>query len=302
MASKKQRLVSGFVARVGKKLEGAKFLDRIGEYAVSLGHRLAPPGKIRDIASGVPTGHPMHPPLATITMGAFLSSAVLDLTGSDRKAAQRLNQLGFLAAVPTAYAGLTDFSTTAQAERRVGLVHAACNTVALGCYGMSWLARRRGSRGKAGLWTISGSALLTAGGWLGGHLAYALGVGVDTTVFQQVPTQWRDVAAARDVQSHKPLLGWADSIPVTLFRTRGKIVALADRCTHRGGPLHEGTIESGCVVCPWHGSKFSGADGAVATGPATRPQPVFETRVVEGRVQVRRGDEQRSLRQQLIGS
>lgn len=301
MASK-QRLISGFVERIGKKIEGAKSLDRVGKITVSVGHRLALPGKIRDVASGVPTGHPLHPPLATLTMGAFLSSAVLDLTGSGSKSAKSLTQLGLLTAIPTAYAGLTDFSTTAQAERRVGVVHAACNIAALGCYGMSWIARNGGSRSKAGLWTISGSALLAAGGWLGGHLAYALGVGVDTTVFQQVPTQWRDVAAASDVSERKPILGWADSIPVTLFRSRGEIVALADRCTHRGGPLHEGTIEAGCVICPWHGSKFAGSNGAVATGPATRPQPVFETRVVEGRVQVRRGDEQRSLRQQLIGS
>jgi nitrite reductase/ring-hydroxylating ferredoxin subunit len=63
--------------------------------------------------------------------------------------------------------------------------------------------------------------------------------------------------------------------------------ALADRCSHRGGPLHEGDIAEGCVTCPWHGSVFRLVDGEIERGPATQPQPVYEARVVDGSVQVR---------------
>jgi nitrite reductase/ring-hydroxylating ferredoxin subunit len=75
---------------------------------------------------------------------------------------------------------------------------------------------------------------------------------------------------------------------VLLVRSGGAVLALSDRCSHRGGPLHEGELVDGCVQCPWHGSRFVLADGSVARGPASRPQPAYETRVVAGRVQVRR--------------
>jgi nitrite reductase/ring-hydroxylating ferredoxin subunit len=74
---------------------------------------------------------------------------------------------------------------------------------------------------------------------------------------------------------------------VLLVRHSGQVHALADRCSHRGGPLHEGQLVDGCVQCPWHGSRFLLDDGTIARGPASRPQPAYETRVVEGRVQVR---------------
>ncbi|MGA8636153.1 MAG: Rieske (2Fe-2S) protein, partial [Candidatus Dormiibacterota bacterium] len=58
-------------------------------------------------------------------------------------------------------------------------------------------------------------------------------------------------------------------------------------CTHAGGPLNEGTVEDGEVVCPWHGSRFRLSDGAVLGGPATFPQPQLTTRKVRGRIQIR---------------
>jgi nitrite reductase/ring-hydroxylating ferredoxin subunit len=92
-----------------------------------------------------------------------------------------------------------------------------------------------------------------------------------------------------------------DGVPVLLSRSNGRVVALADRCTHRGAPLHEGKIEDGCIVCPWHASRFRLTDGSVVRGPATRPQPGFEVRIVAGRVEIRRPDEMRSLRSNPAG-
>jgi nitrite reductase/ring-hydroxylating ferredoxin subunit len=62
---------------------------------------------------------------------------------------------------------------------------------------------------------------------------------------------------------------------------------LENTCSHAGGPLNEGTVEGGDVICPWHGSRFRLRDGAVAGGPATFPQPHLEARKVAGRIQVR---------------
>ena len=93
----------------------------------------------------------------------------------------------------------------------------------------------------------------------------------------------------------QPVTATVDAATVFLVRDGGGIHALADRCTHRGGPLHEGRVQDGCIECPWHASRFALKDGAVVRGPATRPAPVYETRVIGGRVQVRR-DEVRTLR------
>jgi nitrite reductase/ring-hydroxylating ferredoxin subunit len=86
-----------------------------------------------------------------------------------------------------------------------------------------------------------------------------------------------------------------------LLRRGDRVVALANRCTHRGGPLHDGTVDGDTITCPLHGSRFCVDDGAVVEGPATRPAPVFETRMTAGRVEVRRSREPRSLRTNPVG-
>jgi nitrite reductase/ring-hydroxylating ferredoxin subunit len=66
---------------------------------------------------------------------------------------------------------------------------------------------------------------------------------------------------------------------------------LEDRCTHRGGPLHEGDVEGQSIVCPWHGSTFDLRTGRVVRGPASVGQPAYESRVQDGRLQIRRHEE-----------
>jgi nitrite reductase/ring-hydroxylating ferredoxin subunit len=59
-------------------------------------------------------------------------------------------------------------------------------------------------------------------------------------------------------------------------------------CNHLGGPLEEGTIEDGCITCPWHQSMFRLDDGKNYRGPAAVPQPVYETRVTaDGFIELR---------------
>jgi nitrite reductase/ring-hydroxylating ferredoxin subunit len=63
--------------------------------------------------------------------------------------------------------------------------------------------------------------------------------------------------------------------------------ALDGRCVHRGGPLPDGELVDGCIQCPLHGSRFRLEDGSVERGPAAYPQPVFEVRERDGRIEVR---------------
>jgi nitrite reductase/ring-hydroxylating ferredoxin subunit/uncharacterized membrane protein len=233
-------------------------------------------------------------------IGAWVSAAVLDGTGNTT-AARRLVGLGCLAALPAAAAGANDWSTTDGAERRVGFVHALLNDAALTSYWLSWRARRRGNHTKGVALSLVGVGFLGAGGWLGGHLAYAQGVGVDTTAFQQVPQDWTDAGAESDVPAAGICQLTAYGIPLLITRRGDGMVAMLDRCTHRGGPLSEGEVSGDCVVCPWHGSRFALADGSVRGGPASRPQPTLETRVRDGRVEVRRA-EPRVLRTNPVGT
>jgi len=280
-------------------LERASVLDAPAEKLSDLVTPVVGNKVVRHLASGTVIGHPLHPLLVTLPIGAWSSALVLDALGDD-DAATTLVALGLVTAVPTAFTGLHDWSSTHGAERRIGLLHATLNSVALSAYAASWVARRSGRRGLGVLLSVVGFSAVGGGGWLGGHLSYALGVGVDTTAFQHSEEEWTDLGDPSRVVAGRLTAADLDGVPVVLTRLSDRVVAYADRCTHRGAPLHEGTIADGCVVCPWHGSAFDLSDGSVAQGPATRPQASFEVRVLEGRLQGRRVDV-RSLRTEPVG-
>ena len=281
------------------RIERAKGLDPVADPLAEGVDKLLSPKWLTNLLSGTAIGHPVHPLLVTIPIGAWTSSVFFDVTGQE-KAADALVGLGVLSALPTAIAGASDWRHTDGAERRVGLVHAIANDVAITAYAASWFARRAGRRKTGIALSLVGATAISVGGWLGGHLSYAMGVGVDTTAFQHGETDWTYLADETDVQPG--VLSTADvaGVPVLLTRTDEGIVALADRCTHRGGPLHEGELRDGCVVCPWHGSAFA-LDGAVVEGPATRPQAAYEVRITDGQVFARRAEEPRSLRTNPVG-
>jgi nitrite reductase/ring-hydroxylating ferredoxin subunit len=198
--------------------------------------------------------------------------------------------LGVGAAVPTAAAGWADYADTTKVDervRRIGIVHAVANVAALGLFGASWLARRRGDHGRGVALGLAGAGALGAGGHLGGHLSYAKGVGVDRTAFERRPAEWTFALAESDLAEGEPRAAEVAGAQVLLVRRGDRIFALAARCSHRGGPLHEGELTGDCIQCPWHGTRFRLEDGAVERGPGTFPQPAYEVRLREGQVEVR---------------
>jgi nitrite reductase/ring-hydroxylating ferredoxin subunit len=270
------------------RLETAAELDPLAAAVSGYWQRVLRPRVLRDLLSGRQVGHPLHPALVMVTGGALFGATALDVTGkATRVAAQRLIAVGLLSATPTVLAGWSDWGDTEQAEKRVGLVHAATNTFALTAYGLSWWQRRRGGTGTTP--SVVGAVAIGLGGWLGGHLVFAQGVGVDTTAFQSGPTRWTDVAATSRVTAGLRAVD-VDGVSVLLTRVDDRVVAIADRCTHRGGPLSDGTRDGDCVRCPWHGSDFDLATGSVRRGPASRPQPMYEVRERSGRIEIRRQD------------
>jgi nitrite reductase/ring-hydroxylating ferredoxin subunit len=267
------------------RLEQATSLDGLvaaGQRAA----RLIPPGKLRDALHGTWLGHPLHPLLVQATAGTWLSASILDLTGGDDRAARGLAAAGLAAAVPAIAAGTTDWSEQHEQQLRVGVIHALANTVALACYGGSLLTRsRRASRGLR----LGGLAALGAGGLLGGHLSFRLAGGANhaEAVPHLIEPGWQPLMAAKDLPDGKPVRLLLGEVPVLAIRDGRQVHVLADRCSHMSGPLSDGDLGDGCVTCPWHGSIFRLSDGRVIQGPATAPQPVFESRVTDGTLEVR---------------
>jgi nitrite reductase/ring-hydroxylating ferredoxin subunit/DMSO/TMAO reductase YedYZ heme-binding membrane subunit len=72
---------------------------------------------------------------------------------------------------------------------------------------------------------------------------------------------------------------------VAVFKHDGRISAVSNVCRHQNGPLGEGKIVGGCIVCPWHGYEYAPADGR-APAPFTEKLPTFTVKVVRGRVLV----------------
>lgn len=263
-------------------LERAEALDPLAARLASLWTKVLRRPGVTGLLSGKPLGHPLHPAAVLLPAGSLLSATLLDLVGGSDKDVRRLTALGLASAAPAALSGWSDWVDTEEAEKRVGLVHAATNVTALVAYALSIKRSSRSAR-------VVGAAVLGVGGWLGGHLVFARGVGVDTTAFQVVPTEWTQVADAAQVDESFTKVD-VDGTTVLLTRVAGEVVALAERCTHRGAPLSEGSREGDCVVCPWHQSRFDLRTGAVLESPATRPQGIFEVREQQGKVQIRRAE------------
>jgi len=277
------------------KLEQAKPLDRVVEPLTSVVNTALPKGPVKDALHGRWLGHPLHPLLVALPIGLFSSTSLLDLLGGDgsRNAARRLVGTGVLMVAPTAAAGLADWSELGafHRPRRVGVVHAGANVLATLLYGASWAARRNGHHARGKRLALAGALSLTVGGYLGGHLAYTEGVGVNRNADRQKePQEWTDAAPADAVGDGTMQRVEVAGQPVLLAREGGHLYAIAATCSHYGGPLEEGKLEAGsptCVVCPWHGSRFDLTDGSVAGGPATVPQIAYEVRTTGDRIQVR---------------
>lgn len=284
--------------RVIRWIETSETVERIGdklsETVTPLLHRPGP----ADVLTGRPLGHNAHPMLVLAPMGCWVGAAVLDVTGL-RRGAKRLIGTGLLFSAPAVVTGLAEWVDTAGAERNVGTTHALLNDAAAGLYAASWFARHR-ERHALGVATSSlALGCLAAAGYLGGHLAYVRGVGVNTTAFQSGPDEWTRVVRLDELADREPFQGRTGGLSLLMVRDGDRVDVLEDRCTHRGAPLSDGELIGGCVECPWHHSRFDLRSGMVVRGPATAPQPSYESRVRDGWVEVRR-DEPVGLRRNPV--
>ena len=272
-------------------LEAADVLDAPGKKIGKTVRGALSPGAFKDALSGTWIGHALHPLLTDLVIGSFVSATLLDVLGGDDdgRAAERLIGVGLAAYGPTALTGVNDWADSEPADdavRRVGLVHAASNATAFSLYAASLRARRNGARGRGKLLALAGAGALGAGGFLGGHLSFAQGVGPNQTAFDPGPSDWTEVDTSA-LEDNKPTATLAGDTPVLLVRHRGHVHAMHDRCSHRGCLLSDGELDGEVIECQCHGSRFRLGDGGVERGPATVPQPVYEVREAGGRTEIR---------------
>ncbi len=247
---------------------------------------------------GVWLGHPVHPPLASLTSGALGTTVALDalsllpgrpateVLDASRFASRALG-LGILASVGSAATGVTDWQHTHEEDRRVGLVHGLVNLAATALYVQSWWDRRHGRHGRGIVLTALGYGITVAGSYLGGALVFESGIGIDQSGARLRSREWTPVLPASSLNG-KPVRVDVDGVGQVVCQTKpGEVAAFGELCPHLAAPMADGWVDRGRIVCPWHGSWFEAESGEVLRGPAAAPLPCYEARLVNGMVEVR---------------
>jgi nitrite reductase/ring-hydroxylating ferredoxin subunit/uncharacterized membrane protein len=289
------------VTQIVDRTAGVRALDPVASKLGAIVGRV--PVAVRDLLHGVWLGHPLHPVLAQVPVGTWLSASVLDavavLTPDDgsragvERSAEALLAAGLAAVPAAAAAGAADWSALHREQQRVGLVHASANVVAATLLAASLVQRRRGRQAHGRLLGLLGVSAASAGAAIGGHLSYRWAAGANHAeeIPYTTPEEWTELGRLGEFEQRTPALRTIGETPVVVVARGSTVSVFADACSHLAGPLSQGRVveerNRDCIVCPWHGSTFSLDDGSVVHGPATAPQPSFEVEVRDGVVRAR---------------
>jgi nitrite reductase/ring-hydroxylating ferredoxin subunit/uncharacterized membrane protein len=244
---------------------------------------------------GVWLGHPLHPVVTDIPIGAWTTGMVLDAVAAGKRdrgmerASDVAIAVGLAGAAAAAVTGLTDWSETSGRSKRTGLVHGLLNITATALYATAFILRKNGARSAGQPFAIAGYGIAMGSAYLGGALVYDERIGVTHAAIDE-PETFTAVAESSAVPDDTMTRAKKGDVDLLLARQHGRLCALAHPCAHMGGPLSEGTLKEGSVVCPWHGSEFRLHDGRVLNGPATQDQPSLDVREVGGSIEVKSRD------------
>ncbi|WP_373280771.1 Rieske 2Fe-2S domain-containing protein [Mycobacterium celatum] len=258
--------------------------------------------RVSNALNGVWLGHPVHPPLASLTSGAIGTTVGLDalsllpgrpkseLIDASRFASRALG-LGILANLGSAVTGIADWQHTHEEDRRVGAVHGLLNLLATGLYIASWLDRRRGRHRRGIVISAVGYAITAGSSYLGGALVFDSGIGIDQSGPRLRTADWTPVLPVESLKNGKPQRVEVDGVGLVLCRTGsdGEIAAFGEFCPHLAAPMADGWVDRGRLVCPWHGSRFDVCSGEVLRGPSAAPLPRYQTRINDGMIELRNG-------------
>lgn len=288
-------------ARIDDLLRRQGWMDGVADalqHALGVFYRvLGAPGRaLKNLLHGTRVlGHPLHPAVTDIPLGAWAAGVVGDWAAHVTKlvpsqAGDVALVVGILAGLLAFASGYTDFHDTYGQERRYGLTHGVIMTttiiVMLSSLAIRWLWGGEGSV-LAAVVSSAGLLLGFGGAFFGGHLTFALGTQVNHLAFAEGPKEYVRIGKPKDFPEGSLKLAEAGGMAVMVVRLDGQLNAMADVCTHAGGPLHEGKLDGDVVTCPWHGSRFCIRNGRALSGPATFDEPVLKVREDGGEVEVK---------------
>lgn len=272
--------------------------DRLDALALPLQRALRRLGNLpgcqraKDFLNGTWLGHPLHPALTDIPIGAWSTALVFDALTVTRwskldRAAEIAVGVGVAGATASALTGLADWTDTSTSQRRVGFVHAGLNTLALGLQVASLACRRRRLGGARTL-SVLGYGVALVAGYLGGSLVFRQGTMVSRTAYGHGPGAFTPALPGSELAPDQLTRVVVDGSAVVLVKHDGDVFALDDVCSHAGCPLSQGRLRGEAIVCGCHGSTYRLRDGAVLRGPSPFPQPTFEVRTDGGVIAIRR--------------
>jgi uncharacterized membrane protein/nitrite reductase/ring-hydroxylating ferredoxin subunit len=278
---------------------------------------------MRETLQGRLIKHPLHPLLVHFPIGLFSLSLILDAASwlfPDRQAlmagALASMALGVCLALVAAIPGFADYSDIHQRHpaKKTATYHMMLNLVVVTLYATNsvWrffsIAELESTPLGPFVLALVAYGLLGLSGYLGGQLVYDDGVGVGrhrrrssappealwlaaTKPNAAEPATPADfvfvpVLKSSDLKEGVALRVEAKSHTLTCVRDGGEIFAVQEYCTHRFGPLSEGRVEDGRIVCPWHRSCFELRSGQVTQGPAKVPLKVYPTQLRDGMLYV----------------
>lgn len=250
----------------------------------------------KDFLNGVWLGHPLHPVITDVPVGAWTMTQLLDaismLRGGDKgldTAADITLGAGIVAAVGAAVTGLVDWSDVGGSHRRMGMAHALINVGGL-TLNVASLALRAGgkkNRGLARTLSAGGYVLNAAAAYVAGELVYNLGQAVNRDAWVDGPDKFTDAGALEDLRDGELVKVEVEGRGIVLLQHEDGIHAFDSVCPHYGCDLSRGNLEGHNITCQCHGSEFDVRDGSLIHGPATAPVPSYDVRKRSGRVQIR---------------
>ena len=270
-------------------LDRWEWADGLGRFYKAVDSVILRPRALRDFLHGTWLGHPLHPVLTDLPIGALTVAIVLDLLGIV-DGANWATLLGFAGLIAAAFAGFADYQYTEGKSHRYGAIHASFMLLAIAFYVISLAVRYGYTAGTAYHATLTaalGYAMIVLGAYVGGDLVFSLGNQVDRHAWRSGGAKWTVVEPA-DLAEGVPTKGKAGGQTLLLVRTGETVHALQDACAHLGCSLAEGKIVGNAVECPCHGSQFDLVNGRVIHGPAVYDQPRYEVRRTEGKLEVRK--------------
>ena len=272
---------------------------------------------LKDLLEGKPVGHPIHPMLVHFPVGFLVLSFLLDLVSLVFPEVPGLLRgsfyamlLGIIAALLAAVPGIVDYSEIRRDHpgKVVATRHMILNLMVVAIYGINlWIRSSALSDPKISLLpfllSIIGIGLLSVSGYLGGRLVYDEGIAVGrhkrrTPTPQETirlstghatkdgETTFVPIPEAEQLGNGETLRVEIDKLVMTIARIDNQLYAFQEFCTHRFGPLSEGSLHGFNVQCPWHNSCFDVRTGKVTNGPAKVDLKTFKIEKRDGKVGV----------------